>query len=119
MNKKEVLRLKRHKRIRQRVSGTKEMPRLVVRRSLNNLSAQAIDDVNNRVLAACSTSDKDLKAKIPSGGNIKASNVLGETLSAELKSKGIERIVFDRAGYLYHGRIKAFADSLRKGGIKF
>lgn len=96
-----------------------ERPRLVVRRSLNNIFAQLIDDINNKTLFSVSTSDKSIREKIASGGNLKGAAVFGEHCSKILKEKGITKIIFDRAGYLYHGRIKAFADSLRKGGLEF
>lgn len=102
-----------------RLSGTPERPRLVVHRSLKNLVAQAVDDTNNRVVLSLATSDKILKSKVPSGGNVKAAVILGETFVVKAKEKGISEVVFDRAGYLYHGRIKAFAEALRKGGLKF
>jgi len=119
VNKKELLRLKRHRRIRMRMQGTKDKPRLVIKRSLSNLSAQIIDDTENRVLFALTTSNKDLKQKSGNSGNIKAAELFGLTFSKLAKEKGISKIIFDRAGYLYHGRIKAFAESLRKGGMEF
>ncbi len=118
-NKKELVRKKRHVRIRQRVQGTAERPRLVIRRSLCNLYAQVIDDTANKTLFALSTTDKDVKAKIPTGGNIKAAELMGQVFAIRAKEKGISQIVFDRAGYLYHGRVKSFADALRKGGLEF
>jgi len=110
-NKKEISRLKRHKRIRLKMHGTKEVPRLVVRRSLKNIFAQVVDDTNN--LTLCSVC-----AKTPCG-NIKSAAILGENFSKVLKEKGVTKIIFDRAGYLYHGRVKAFAEALRKGGLEF
>ncbi len=118
-NKKELSRLKRHKRIRLKMFGTQEMPRLVVRRSLNSISAQIVDDTNNKTLFSISGFDKEVKQKIGSCGNIKSAEVLGGIFSKRLKEKGISKIIFDRAGYLYHGRVKAFADALRKGGLEF
>ena len=96
-----------------------EKPRLVVHRSLKNLYAQVIDDINNKTLLSLSTNDKKIKDKFPYGGNIKAAELFGNVFSQMIKDKGITQIIFDRAGYLYHGRIKAFAESLRKGGLKF
>ena len=119
MNKKELSRLKRHRRIRMKMQGTGAKPRLVVKRSLNNLSAQIIDDAENKVLFAFSTDNKEFKKKIGNSGNIKAASAFGEVFSKLAKEKGISKIVFDRAGYLYHGRIKTFAESLRKGGLEF
>jgi len=119
MNKKELSRLKRHRRIRVKMQGTKDKPRLVIRRSLNGLSAQVIDDTENKVLFAFSTANKEFKQKTPACGNVKAAGVFGEAFSRMAKEKGITKIIFDRAGYLYHGRVKAFAESLRKGGLEF
>lgn len=119
MNKKELLRLKRHRRIRMKMWGTKEKPRLIIKRSLNNLSAQVVDDAENKVLFSFSTANKEFKAKAGNSGNIKAAVLFGELFSKKALEKGISKIIFDRAGYLYHGRIKTFAESLRKGGMEF
>ena len=119
MNKKELARLKRHRRIRKKMQGTKDKPRLVLKRSLNNLSAQIIDDTENKVLFSYSTSSKEFKQKAANSGNIKSAQLFGEMFSKLAKEKGINKIIFDRAGYLYHGRIKAFAEFLRKGGMEF
>lgn len=119
MNKKEISRSKRHARIKLKIFGTTERPRLVVCRSLGNFSVLLVDDVNNKTLMSVSSSQKDFKSKFPSGGNIKSAVGLAEVCAKRLKEKGINEIVFDRAGYLYHGRVKAFADGLRKGGLKF
>ena len=88
-------------------------------RSLKNLCAQVIDDTKNRTIFSLSTSDKEIKQKLPTGGNVKAAQLFGEVFANKAKEKGITKIVFDRAGYLYHGRIKAFAEALRKGGLEF
>ncbi len=119
MRKKEELRLKRHKRIKMKMLGTQEMPRLVVHRSLKNISAQVLDDTTGKVLFSLSTKDKALKQKFTSAGNIKSSEAFGELFAKEAKEKGYSKIIFDRAGYLYHGRVKIFADALRKGGMEF
>jgi large subunit ribosomal protein L18 len=118
-NKREQSRLKRHNRIRMRVIGTSDRPRLVIRRSLKHLHAQVIDDAENKVLFSASTFDKQIKGACVTAGNIKAAVMLGEIFAKKAYEKGISSIVFDRAGYLYHGRVKAFADSLRKGGLNF
>lgn len=118
-NKNELRRIKRHKRIVVKMTGTTERPRVVVHRSLKNFSAQAVDDVGKKVMFSLSTLDKQVKAKLPRAGNIKAAEYLGEAFAGRAKSKGVASIVFDRAGYLYHGRVKAFAESLRKGGLVF
>ncbi len=110
---------KRHRRIRQKVKGSSERPRLVVRRSLNNLFAQLLDDTANKTIFSCSTCDKEMKAKLGNAGNVKASTIFAEYFVQKAKAKGVRGVVFDRAGYLYHGRVKAFADGLRKGGLEF
>lgn len=95
------------------------MPRVSVHRSLTNLYAQALDDLEAKTLLSVSTQDKEVKQKFPYAGNVKAASFLGELFAKKAKDKGISKIVFDRGGYLYHGRIKAFAEGLRKGGLKF
>lgn len=116
---KEELRIKRHRHIRLHISGTSIRPRLVVHRSLKNLFAQVIDDTKGSTLFSMSTLDKEIKQKFPFGRNIKAAGFFGEVFARRAKEKGITQIVFDRGGYLYHGRIKAFAESLRKAGLEF
>ncbi|OGX17385.1 MAG: 50S ribosomal protein L18 [Omnitrophica WOR_2 bacterium RBG_13_44_8b] len=118
-NKREERRLKRHRRIKLRMRGTKELPRLIVKRSLKNISAQVIDDAQNQTLFSLSSQDKEVKQKFAQAGNIKAAEFFGEVFAHRAKEKGIAKVVFDRAGYLYHGRIKSFADALRKGGLQF
>lgn len=118
-DKKEISRLKRHRRIRLKICGTQEKPRLVIHRSLKNFDAQLIDDTKNEVLFSLSTVNKEMRKKFPCAGNIKAAEFFGEFFAQKVKEKGFSRIIFDRAGYLYHGRIKAFADALRKGGLQF
>ncbi len=118
-NKKELLRAKRHKRIKMRMQGTAEKPRLVVFRSLKNFQAQIIDDTQDKVLLSASTLDKQIRPQFKSAGNIKASEALGQMFAKKALEKGISAIMFDRAGYLYHGRVKVFAEALRKGGLKF
>jgi large subunit ribosomal protein L18 len=119
MRKKEELRLKRHKRIKMRMWGTADKPRLVVHRSLKNISAQVVDDTQGKVLFSLATKDKAIKQKFISAGNIKSSAAFGEEFARVAKEKGISKVIFDRAGYLYHGRIKSFAEALRKGGMEF
>jgi large subunit ribosomal protein L18 len=118
-NKREQRRIKRHRRIRINVIGTKEKPRLVVHRSLKNLFGQVIDDTVNKTLFSLSTMDKEIKQKFPYGGNVKAAEFFGAVFARRASDKGIKKIIFDRAGYLYHGRVKVFAESLRKGGLEF
>ena len=118
-NKKELLRLKRHRRILLSLNGTAMRPRLIIHRSLKNLYAQIVDDTNNKTIFSLSTLDKEVRQKFVCAGNIKAAEFFGEVLANRAKEKGITKIIFDRAGYLYHGRIKVFAESLRKGGLQF
>lgn len=109
-------RLKRHKRVRAKISGTPEMPRLNVFRSEANIYAQVIDDVNGVTLASASSLDKAIEGY---GGNIAATTAVGKLVAERAKAKGIETVVFDRGGYLYHGRVKALAEGAREGGLKF
>ncbi len=110
---------RRHLRLRKSVAGTSERPRLSVRRSLKNLFIQIIDDSKGVTLVSGSTAEKDFKQKMAYGGNVKASVLLGEIIATRAKEKKINRVVFDRGGYDYHGRIKAFAEAARKGGLEF
>ncbi len=119
MNNKQLLRFKRKRRGSLRMHGTQDHPRLVVNRSLKNITAQLIDDSDSKTILSLSTLDKEIKAKFPSAGNVKAAGFFGEVFARKVKEKGVSRIIFDRAGYLYHGRVKAFADALRKGGLEF
>ena len=109
-------RLKRHKRVRAKISGTPEMPRLNVFRSEANIYAQVIDDVNGVTLASASSLDKAIEGY---RGNIAAATAVGKLVAERAKAKGIETVVFDRGGYLYHGRVKALAEGAREGGLKF
>ena len=109
-------RLNRHKRVRGKISGTAERPRLCVFRSAKNIYAQLIDDTARTTLVAASTLDKDFDGN---GGNAEAAKKVGLALAGKAKAKGLEIVVFDRAGYLYHGRIAALADGAREGGLKF
>lgn len=99
--------------------GTGLKPRLVLYRSLKNLYVQVIDDTNNKTLFSMSTLDKEIKQKFASAGNVKAAEIFGQLFAQRAKDKGINKIIFDRAGYLYHGRIKAFAETLRISGMEF
>lgn len=112
-------RITRHYRIRKRVLGTQERPRVSIYRGLKNLHVQLIDDKKNKVLLSASTAAGDFKKQLPYGGNIKAAVLLGQILTKKAKEAGINKVVFDRGGYLYHGRIKAFADAARKEGLIF
>ena len=107
----------RHARIRNKVSGTSELPRLCVFRSLKNISVQIIDDEKGVTLVSASSLDKDLNIK--NGGNIEASKRVGALVAKKAKKAKIEKVVFDRGGYLYHGRVKALADAARENGLEF
>ncbi|HEX7056220.1 MAG TPA: 50S ribosomal protein L18 [Bacilli bacterium] len=112
-------RLKRHLRVRKKISGTVERPRLSVFRSGKHVYAQIIDDSKGVTLAAASTLDKELKNDISNGGNVEAARKVGELIAKRAKEKGIVKVVFDRGGYLYHGRVQALADAAREGGLDF
>ena len=112
-------RVMRHERVRKNVFGTPEKPRLCVYRSNKNISGQIIDDVNGVTLVAASSIDKELKAQIAYGGNKDAAKLVGEALAKRAVAKGITEVCFDRAGFLYHGRVASFADGAREGGLKF
>jgi large subunit ribosomal protein L18 len=118
-SKKEASRKKRQRSARLRMCGTTARPRLAIHRSLKNIVVQVVDDTANKTLFSISTLDKEIKQKFPYAGNVKAAQYFGEIVARKAKEKGITAVVFDRAGYLYHGRIKAFADSARKGGLQF
>lgn len=111
-------RRRRHLRVRRKVYGTKDMPRLSVYRSLNNLYCQLIDDSEGRTLAAASTLSSDIKQKISAGGNKEAAELVGQKIASEAKRIGISRVVFDRGCYKFHGRIKALADAARKAELQ-
>ena len=106
-------------RIRRKVTGTATMPRLAVFRSDKHIYAQAIDDGSGQTIAHASTLDSALKAGAKRGGNVEAAKAVGGAIASRLKDKGIDAVVFDRGGYLYHGRIKALADAAREAGLKF
>ena len=112
-------RLKRHKRVRAKISGTADRPRLCVYRSNAHISAQIIDDVNGITLVAASSLDKELKAELENGGNKEAAKKVGEVLAKRALEKGIEVVCFDRGGFLYHGRVAELAAGAREGGLKF
>jgi large subunit ribosomal protein L18 len=112
-------RLKRHLRVRKKISGTQERPRLSVFRSAKHIYAQLIDDVSGTTLASASTVDKELAGQIKNGGNVEAARKVGELIAKRAKAKGFEKVVFDRGGYLYHGRIQALADAAREAGLEF
>ena len=104
-----------HRRIRRKVQGSPARPRLAIYRSLNHIYAQLIDDENGRTLASASTTEKDLK--VATGGNIEAAQRVGRTIAERAQAAGIAQVVFDRGGYLYHGRVKALTDAAREAGL--
>jgi len=108
-----------HVRIRSRMRGREQAPRLNVFKSLNHIYAQVIDDDRGSTLVSASTRDKEIRKSVKSGGNIAAAKEVGKTLAARALAAGITRVVFDRGGYTYHGRVKALADAAREGGLKF
>jgi len=108
-----------HARIRSRVHGTAQRPRLAVFRSTAHIYAQAIDDETGKTLVAFSSAAKDARAELKGGGNISSARAIGVKLAEKLKEKGITQIVFDRGGFKYHGRVKALAEALREKGIEF
>ena len=110
-------RLRRRKGIRKKIFGVKEKPRLSVFRSSKNIYCQIIDDTTGRTLASASTLTKDIKDKLPYGGNAKAAELVGQKIAEEAAKLGITKIVFDRGGYKYHGRVKALADSARRNSL--
>lgn len=111
------MRKARHARVREKLSGTKEMPRLNVFRSNNNIFAQIIDDESAITLVSASSIDKELK--LENGGNVEAATKVGELLAERAKKANITKVTFDRGGYLYHGRVKALADAARANGLEF
>ncbi len=113
---KNIIRMRIHKRIRRRVAGTPERPRLAVFRSLNHIYVQLIDDQEGRTIAAAASTEKDLGGK---GGNVEGAKLIGRKVAERAKEKGITKVVFDRGGYLYHGRVKALADAAREAGLEF
>ena len=110
-----IIRKRVHKRIRRKVAGSTERPRLAVFRSVKHIYAQVIDDAVGHTLAAASSNEKSAK----NGGNVAGAKAVGKLLAERAKDKGVKSVVFDRGGYLYHGRVKALADAAREGGLEF
>ena len=110
---------KRHQTIRVKVSGTAEAPRLAVYRSTKHIYAQVINDVTGVTIASSSSVDKDMKDKLKHGGNIEAAKLVGEAVAKKALKAGVKDVVFDRGGFLYHGRIQALADAAREAGLNF
>jgi large subunit ribosomal protein L18 len=108
-----------HRRVRQGVAGTPGRPRLCVFRSLDHIYAQVIDDQNGRTLASASSMDKGTRATLKGGGNIAAAKIVGKTIAERALAAGVGKVVFDRGGYMYHGRVQALANAAREAGLKF
>lgn len=113
------VRLRIHHRIRKNLSGTDSRPRLCVFRSNKHIYAQIIDDAKGTTLTAASTLDVDAKGKVKNGGNVAAAKAVGKIVAERALEKGIKAVLFDRGGYIYHGRVKALADAAREAGLKF
>jgi large subunit ribosomal protein L18 len=116
---KKLARSKRKKRVRSRLTGTSDRPRLNVFRSLKHIYAQAIEDATGKTLASASTMSPELKGNLHYSGNVEAAKKVGELIAKKCLEKGIQKVVFDRSGYLYHGRVKALADAARASGLIF
>ena len=112
-------RTRRHLRIRKKVIGTAERPRLSVYRSLKHIYCQIINDIEGKTLVAASTQSPDLRSLIKYGGNAVAAEIVGKKIAEEAKNKGITKVVFDKGGYKYHGRVKALAEAARKHNLNF
>ena len=115
----EAKRQRVHSRVRISVSGTPERPRLCVYRSLDHIYAQVIDDRAGKTLVSASSADKDTKKNLKGGGNVAAAKVVGKAIADRAKAAGVSKVVFDRGGYKYHGRVKALADAAREAGLQF
>ena len=112
-------RLQRHKRVRRKITGTTQRPRLCVFRSSNNIYAQIIDDANRVTFTDASSLDAEVKGAVNHGGNKEAAKMVGEMIAKRAIEKGITEVVFDRGGYLYHGRVQVLAEAAREAGLKF
>ena len=108
-----------HERVRTRVVGTVERPRLCVYRSLGHIYAQVIDDHGGRTLVSASSLDKDTRTAVKGGGNVAAAKIVGKTIAERSLAAGVQQVVFDRGGYMYHGRVQALASAAREAGLKF
>jgi large subunit ribosomal protein L18 len=115
----EILRVGRHERVRKNVAGSTERPRLNVYRSLNHIYAQVIDDTQGKTLVAASSLDTEVKGDGKSGGNIDGAKAVGSLLAKRAQEKGIKQVVFDRGGFVYHGRVAAVAEAARASGLEF
>lgn len=108
-----------HMRLRTRIAGTEQQPRLCVHRSNKHIRAQVVDDRTGLTVVSASSLDKEVRQTIKGGGNVAASKVVGKVIAERARAKGIERVVFDRGGYRYHGRVQALAEAARQAGLKF
>jgi large subunit ribosomal protein L18 len=108
-----------HRRVRQRVMGTPQRPRLCVHRSLGHIYAQVIDDQTGRTLVSASSLDKGTRATLKGGGNVASAKIVGKSVAERSLAVGIQQVVFDRGGYMYHGRVEALANAAREAGLKF
>jgi large subunit ribosomal protein L18 len=108
-----------HRRIRRKISGSGERPRLAVFRSIKHIRVQAIDDLNHRTLVSASSLDSEVRKEIKGGGNIAAAKIVGRVLAQRARAAGITSVVFDRGGYKYHGRVRSLAEAAREAGLKF
>jgi large subunit ribosomal protein L18 len=115
----EERRQRRHRRVRGKVHGTSERPRLVIHRSINHVEAQVVDDIAGRTLVGLSTLDSELRARRAELTKTEASHAAGKALAEKAREMGVTQVVFDRGGYVYHGRVKAFAEGAREGGLEF
>ena len=116
---KEIKHQARRARIRTKISGSQKRPRLAIHRSLNNLTAQVIDDTLGKTLVGLSTFSKVVAEQVKNGGNVEGAKIFGKLFAEEALKKGIKLVAFDRGGYLYHGRVKAFAEAAREAGMEF
>jgi large subunit ribosomal protein L18 len=119
MDKRHELRRRRHTRVRRRVNGTTQRPRLAVFRSLRHIYAQVIDDTQGKTLAAASTLEPGLRGSLKTGGDIEAAKAVGKLLGERAREQGVGKVVFDRGGFVYHGRVASLADAAREAGLEF
>jgi large subunit ribosomal protein L18 len=119
LKQKQAQQARRHRRVRSRVSGTAERPRLNVFRSLTNIYAQVIDDISGHTLASASTIDKEVAGQVNGKSKVEAAKIVGQIVAQRAKAAGVAKVVFDRGGYQYHGRVAALAEGAREGGLEF
>lgn len=115
----QLARLRRHARVRKKVSGTSERPRLDVFRSLRHISAQVVDDTRGHTLASASTVEPEIRARVAGMKKVEQARVVGQVVAERALAQGIKKVVFDRGGYRYHGRVKSLADAAREAGLEF